>query len=69
MMRSLSATLLDLLERVGRVRLAHGDARGALQMAEQAIALDNYTSQVGGSRCKPNTPSGCASRSPADTTT
>ncbi len=39
-MRSLSATLLDLLERVGRVRLAHGDARGALQMAEQAIALD-----------------------------
>ena len=38
--RSLSATLLDLLERVGRVRLAHGDARGALQMAEQAIALD-----------------------------
>jgi DNA-binding SARP family transcriptional activator len=31
---------LDLLERVGRVRLAHGDARGALQMAEQAIALD-----------------------------
>ncbi len=39
-MRSLSATLLDLLERVGRVRLARGDARGALQMAEQAIALD-----------------------------
>lgn len=39
-MRSLSATLLDLLERVGRVRLAHGDARGALQIAEQAIALD-----------------------------
>jgi DNA-binding SARP family transcriptional activator len=39
-MRSLSATLLDLRERVGRVRLAHGDARGALQMAEQAIALD-----------------------------
>jgi DNA-binding SARP family transcriptional activator len=39
-MRSLGATLLDLLERVGRVRLAHGDARGALQMAEQAIALD-----------------------------
>jgi two-component SAPR family response regulator len=39
-MRSLSATLLDLLERVGRVRLARGDARGALQTAEQAIALD-----------------------------
>jgi DNA-binding SARP family transcriptional activator len=39
-LRSLSATLLDLLERVGSVRLAHDDARGALQMAEQAIALD-----------------------------
>jgi DNA-binding SARP family transcriptional activator len=26
----------------GRVRLAHGDARGALQMAEQAIALDQF---------------------------
>jgi DNA-binding SARP family transcriptional activator len=38
--RSLRATLLDLLERVGRVRLARGDAHGALQMAEQAIALD-----------------------------
>ena len=38
--RSLRATLLDLLERVGRVRLARGDARSALQMAEQAIALD-----------------------------
>jgi len=31
---------LDLLERVGRSRLAHEDARGALQMADQAIALD-----------------------------
>ncbi len=38
--RSLRATLLDLLERVGRVRLTRGDARGALQMAEQAIVLD-----------------------------
>ena len=38
--RSLRATLLDLLERVGRLRLARGDAHGALQMAEQAIALD-----------------------------
>ena len=37
---SLHATLVDLLERVGRSRLARGDARGALQMAEQAIALD-----------------------------
>jgi two-component SAPR family response regulator len=39
--RSLRATLLDLLERVGRLRLTQGtDARGALQLAEQAIALD-----------------------------
>jgi DNA-binding SARP family transcriptional activator len=38
--RSLRATLLDLLERVGRGRLARGEARGALQIAEQAIALD-----------------------------
>jgi two-component SAPR family response regulator len=37
---SLRATRLDLLERVGRVRLARGDVRGALQMAEQGIALD-----------------------------
>ena len=38
--RSLRATLLDLLERVARLRLARGDARGALRTAEQAIALD-----------------------------
>ncbi len=38
--RSLRATLLDLLERVGRLRLASHDARGALQIAEQAIGLD-----------------------------
>lgn len=38
--RGLRATLLDLLERVGRIRLARGDPRGALQIAEQAIALD-----------------------------
>lgn len=38
--RSLHATLVDLLERVGRSRLGHGDGRGALQMAEQAIALE-----------------------------
>jgi DNA-binding SARP family transcriptional activator len=38
--RNLSATLVDLLDRVGRLRLANEDARGALQMAEQAIALD-----------------------------
>ncbi|HTB50834.1 MAG TPA: BTAD domain-containing putative transcriptional regulator [Solirubrobacteraceae bacterium] len=38
--RNLSATLLDLLERVGCLRLKRGDARGALQMAEQAIAFD-----------------------------
>jgi DNA-binding SARP family transcriptional activator len=38
--RNLHATLVDLLERVGRARLAHGDARAALQMAEQAIGLE-----------------------------
>jgi two-component SAPR family response regulator len=38
--RSLRATLLDLLERVGRLRLSRDDPRGALQLAEQAITLD-----------------------------
>lgn len=38
--RVLHATLVDLLERVGRSRLGRDDARGALQMADQAIALD-----------------------------
>ncbi len=38
----LRATLLGLLERAGHARLEHGDARGALQMAEQAIALDQF---------------------------
>jgi len=39
-LRVLHATLVDLLERVGRSRLGRNDARGALQMADQAIALD-----------------------------
>ncbi|HUB73501.1 MAG TPA: bacterial transcriptional activator domain-containing protein [Solirubrobacteraceae bacterium] len=39
--RNLHATLVDLLERVGRARLAHGDARAALQLAEQAIGLED----------------------------
>lgn len=38
--RNLHATLVDLLERVGRSRLGRDDARGALQLAEQAITLD-----------------------------
>jgi two-component SAPR family response regulator len=38
--RNLRATLLDLLERVGRHRLTDGDAKAALQIAEQAITLD-----------------------------
>jgi DNA-binding SARP family transcriptional activator len=37
----LHATLLELLGRVGALRLAAGDPRGALQTAEQAIALDH----------------------------
>ncbi|MHB8242225.1 MAG: AfsR/SARP family transcriptional regulator [Solirubrobacteraceae bacterium] len=38
--RNLRATLVDLLDRVGRLRLGRDDARGALQIAEQAITLD-----------------------------
>jgi DNA-binding SARP family transcriptional activator len=38
--RNLHATLVDLLERVGRARLTYGDARAALQLAEQAISLE-----------------------------
>lgn len=38
----LRATLLGLLERAGHARLERGDARSALQMAEQAIALDLF---------------------------
>jgi hypothetical protein len=30
------------LERAGHSRLDHGDARGALELAEQAIALDQF---------------------------
>ena len=37
----LHATLLDILGRVGHTKLAAGDPQGALQAAEQAIALDN----------------------------
>ena len=40
--RRLRATLLGLLERAGRSRLDIGDASGALEMAEQAIALDQF---------------------------
>lgn len=40
--RHLTGTFLGLLERAGRTRLDRGDARGALQMAEQAIALDQF---------------------------
>jgi DNA-binding SARP family transcriptional activator len=38
----LRATMLGLLERAGPARLERDDARGALQMAEQAIALDQF---------------------------
>jgi DNA-binding SARP family transcriptional activator len=40
--RRLTATYLGLLERAGHARLEREDARGALQMAEQAIALDQF---------------------------
>jgi DNA-binding SARP family transcriptional activator len=38
----LRATLIGLLERAGNTRLERGDARGALELAEQAIALDQF---------------------------
>jgi DNA-binding SARP family transcriptional activator len=38
----LQATLIGLLERTGHARLDRGDPRGALQLAEQAIALDQF---------------------------
>jgi DNA-binding SARP family transcriptional activator len=38
--RSLRGTYVELLERVGRHRLATGDARGALEAAERALAVD-----------------------------
>ena len=40
--RRLRATLLELLARAGRSRLQSGDARGALEVAEQAITLDQF---------------------------
>ncbi|MGH2879247.1 MAG: bacterial transcriptional activator domain-containing protein [Solirubrobacteraceae bacterium] len=33
---------MGLLERAGHTRLERGDPRGALQFAEQAIALDQF---------------------------
>lgn len=39
-LRRLTARRLELLERAGRARLASGDARGALDAAEQGIAAD-----------------------------
>jgi len=38
----LSAALIGLLERAGNARLEHGDARGALELAEKAIELDQF---------------------------
>lgn len=38
----LQATLIGLLERAGNARLERGDPRGALELAEQAIALDQF---------------------------
>lgn len=38
----LRATLIGLLERAGNTRLERGDARGALELAEQAISLDQF---------------------------
>jgi len=38
--RRLRATHLELLQRVGRIRLAGGEPRRALELAERALALD-----------------------------
>lgn len=38
--RRIRATILELLEHVGRARLAAGETRGALQAAEQGLAID-----------------------------
>jgi len=38
--RRLRATYVDLLERVGRIRLSSGEARTALDAAERALAVD-----------------------------
>ncbi len=38
--RRIRAAILELLERVGRTRLAAGEMRGALQAAEQGLAID-----------------------------
>jgi hypothetical protein len=60
--RNLSTTLLDLLERVGCLRLKRGDARRALQMAEQAIAFDGLHEPSWRRASKPNNLSAYASR-------
>lgn len=39
-LRRLRATQVELLERVGRIRLASGEPRRALELAERALALD-----------------------------
>jgi DNA-binding SARP family transcriptional activator len=41
-MRRLRATIVDLLEQLGYLRLDEGNATGALAAAEQAIAFDAY---------------------------
>lgn len=40
--RALRSTHVELLERAGHARLVTGDAHGALQAAQQGLALDNY---------------------------
>jgi DNA-binding SARP family transcriptional activator len=40
--RALRSTQVELLERGGHARLVIGDTHGALQAAQQRLALDNY---------------------------
>jgi hypothetical protein len=65
----LRATLLGLLERAGHARLERGDARGACTWQSRPSRSTSSTRRLGGWRYKPNTRSGCASRSPAATRT
>jgi DNA-binding SARP family transcriptional activator len=46
--RALRSTHVELLERTGHARLVTGDAHGALQAAQQGLALDNYNEGLSG---------------------
>jgi two-component SAPR family response regulator len=45
-LRRLRATHVELLERVGRIRLARGEPGRALELAERALALDGLNESL-----------------------